>query len=147
MTEADALEIEQRADRIIGVHGHRLFYAEVLPRLPHLARPLLFQNAAIAHRLAGNAMWPLTRRAMMRMYDIMPGAAAESRAKLEGELDWLDGTLSDGRTYLAADRFTRADLTVASLLAPCVRPLQMPVRRGTPQNPKRGVATATPFYS
>ena len=72
-------------------------------------------------------MWPVTRRIMMRMYDITPGAGAESRLKLEGELDWLDSKLSDGRLYLTGDRFSRADMTVASLLAPFARPDEMPV--------------------
>ena len=58
----------------------------------------------------------------MRAYDIRPGAASESRAELEAELDWLDAKLSDGRFYLVGDRFSRADLTVASLLAGFARP-------------------------
>ena len=63
----------------------------------------------------------------MRMYDITPEAASESRSKLECELDWLDSKLSDGRFYLTGDRFSRADLTAASLLAPFARPREMPV--------------------
>ena len=76
-------------------------------------------------------MWPVTRQAMMRAYDIRPGAASESRAELEAELDWLDAKLSDGRFYLVGDRFSRADLTVASLLAGFARPEQLS-RRMTP---------------
>jgi len=71
-------------------------------------------------------MWPVTRQVMMRMYDIKPGAAAESRAKLEAELSWLDSMLADDRPYLTGDRFSRADITVASLLAPFARPKEMP---------------------
>ena len=63
----------------------------------------------------------------MRMYDITPEAASESRSKLECELDWLDSKLSDGRLYLTGDCFSRADLTAASLLAPFARPREMPV--------------------
>ncbi len=48
-----------------------------------------------------------------------------SRAKLSAELDWLDSLLADGRQYLAGGRFSRADITVASLLAPFARPEQM----------------------
>ena len=66
--------------------------------------------------------WPLSRRMMMRMHDITPDAAAESRSILETELDWLDNTLADNRRYLAGDRFSRADITVASLLAFFARP-------------------------
>jgi glutathione S-transferase len=127
LTLPDAIEIEQRADEVIGLHVRRLAYAEILPRFPHLAKPALFSNASTAHRFVGNMMWPVTRRVMLRMYRITPAAALESRAKLEGELDWLDDKLSDGRSYLAGDRFSRADLTVASLLAPFARPEEMPV--------------------
>jgi glutathione S-transferase len=79
----------------------------------------------------GNLMWPITQRAIMRAYDIRPGAASESRAELESEFDWLDAKLSDGRLYLAGNRFSRADLTVASLLAGFARPEETP-RRMTP---------------
>jgi glutathione S-transferase len=127
LTLADALEIEQRVDDVIGFHVRRLGYAEILPRFPHLAKPALFRNSSSAHRLVGNMMWPVTRRVMMRMYDITPEAASESRSKLECELDWLDSKLSDGRLYLTGDCFSRADLTAASLLAPFARPREMPV--------------------
>ena len=59
---------------------------------------------------------------MIGMYDIRPGAALESRAALQSELDWLDSKLSDGRFYLVGDHFSRADLTVTSLLAGFARP-------------------------
>jgi len=66
---------------------------------------------------------------MMRMHDITPDAAAESRSILESELDWLDSTLADSRRYLSGDRFSRADITVASLLAFFARPQEMPIYR------------------
>ncbi|MGH6826519.1 glutathione S-transferase family protein [Methyloceanibacter sp.] len=122
----EAREIERRADRVIGVHVRRLAYSELLPRFPELAKPALFGKASGTHRLLGNAMWPLTRRAMIRMYGITPEAAAESRSILESELDWLDKTLADKRRYLVGDRFSRADITVASLLALFARPQEMP---------------------
>jgi glutathione S-transferase len=132
LTLAEAREIEVRADGIIGVHVRRLAYAEMLPKYPHLAKPGLFRNVSRTHRLVGNMMWPLTRRVMMKMYDVTPEAASESRAKLEAELDWLDSKLSDDRSYLVGDRFSRADLTVSSLLAPFACPEEIPaLREGT----------------
>jgi glutathione S-transferase len=98
----------------------------MLPSHPHLLKPALFLRASAWHRLVGNIMWPASRRLMLRKFDIRPGAAAESRAKIEEELDWLDAKLADGRPYLA-DRFSRVDITVASLLAPFARPKEMPV--------------------
>jgi len=129
LTVANAREIELRADSVIGVHVRRLVYAELLPRFPELAKPSLFGKASGPHRLADSAMWPLSRRMMMRMHDITPDAAAESRSILETELDWLDGTLADNRRYLSGDRFSRADITVASLLAFFARPQEMPTYR------------------
>jgi hypothetical protein len=73
---AEALEIERRANEIIGVHVRRLFYAELLPSCSHLVKPALFHRTLGWHRLVGNAMWPVTRRVMMKMYDIRPGAAS-----------------------------------------------------------------------
>ena len=126
LTLADARAIEQRADDIIGVHVRRLAYAELLPRYPELVKPALFGKTSGLQRLAGNLMWPLSRRIMLRMHSITPEAAAESRSILESELDWLDSMLSDNRRYLAGDRFSRADITVASLLAFFARPREMP---------------------
>jgi glutathione S-transferase len=122
-----ASDVERRADEVLGVHVRRLGYAEMLPQSPHLAKAELFRNVSSSHRAIGNLMWPVTRRIMMRMYDITPTAESESRSTLEGELDWLDSTLGEGRRYLSGDRFSRADLTVASLLAPFARPQEMPI--------------------
>jgi glutathione S-transferase len=127
LTVKGAREIEERTDEIIGVHVRRLAYAEMLPSLAHMAKPALFRNTSGTHRVIGDMMWPVTKRIMMRMYEVTPTAAGESRAILEDELCWLDGLLADGRPFLAGDRFSRADVTVASLLAPLARPDEMPV--------------------
>lgn len=123
----EAEYIEQRTDAVIGVHVRRLTFAETLPTYPHLLRPALFQRASAWHRFLGNMMWPVSRRLMLRKFDIRPGAAADSRARLEVELDWLDTKLADGRPYLAGNRFSRADLTVASLLSTFAKPKEMPL--------------------
>jgi glutathione S-transferase len=132
---AQAREIERRADDVIGVNVRRLAYAATLPSCPHLVKPALFLRTSVSNRLIGNFMWPVTRRLMMRVYDIRPGAAAESRSRLESELDWLDNKLADGRPYLLGDRFSRVDLTVASLLAPFAQPKEMEVYHGMEVEP------------
>lgn len=119
--------IERRADDVLGVHVRRLFYAEVLPHHPRLVKPWLMLNASPGNRLMANLTWPLVRRLMIRGMDTAPEAAPDSRAKLEAELDRLDGLLADGRRFLAGERFSRVDLTVAALLAPFARPAQAPV--------------------
>jgi glutathione S-transferase len=126
---AEAKEIERRANDVIGVHVRRLAYAETLPSCPHVVKPALFERTFGWQRVVGNTIWPVTWRIIMQMYEIRPGAAAESRSALERELDWLDKKLADGRSYLVGDSFSRVDLTVASLLAGFARPEEMPVYR------------------
>lgn len=117
-----ARDIEQRADMRLGVHVRRLFYAEVLPHQSHRVKPWLLANTSPAHRLIGNLTWPVVRRRMIQAMDTRPESAPDSRAKVEAELDWLDERLSQGHGFLAGERFSRVDLTVASLLAPFARP-------------------------
>jgi len=126
----EAEDIERRADEVIGVHVRRLAFAELLPAHPHMVKAALFYRASGWRRLAGDMMWPVSWRVMMRLYDIGPDAAAESRSTLEAELDWLDARLAGGRPYLVGDRFSRADLTVASLLANFARPMELPAEHG-----------------
>jgi glutathione S-transferase len=113
----EAREIERRADEVIGIHVRRLAYSELLPRYANALKPALLHRSRGWHRVAGNLMWPITWRIMMRAYDTGREAAAESREKLESELDWLDAKLIDGRSFLVGETFSRADLSVASLLA------------------------------
>jgi len=123
---AEVREIEHRAGEVLGVHTRRLAFAEMLPDHAPLLKPSLFYRATGWRRLAGHIMWPGAWRSMMRLYDLKPGAAAESRAIIEVELAWLDDKLAHDRLYLAGDRLSRADLTVASLLSGFARPKELP---------------------
>ncbi len=50
LTLPGALEIEQRADRGVGINVRRLSYAEILPTAPHLVKPALFASTSALHR-------------------------------------------------------------------------------------------------
>lgn len=50
----------------------------------------------------------------------------KSRRIVEQELDRLDGLLADDRRFLLGNRFSRADLTAASLPAPLALPKEPP---------------------
>jgi glutathione S-transferase len=128
----EAEEIERRAGAVIGVHVRRLAFAELLPNHARTLKRALFARASAWHRLLGDIMWPVSRRRMAQGFDLRPGAADESRAKIEAELDWLDARLADGRPYLTGDKFSRADLSVASLLATFARPKEMPLYHALP---------------
>jgi glutathione S-transferase len=128
LTLSGSPKIEQRADDVIGLHVRRLYFSEMLPTFPGLIKPGFFQNMSASHRLIGNMMWPVAWRVMIRRYDASAEAASESRSKLDAELEWLESTLND-RSYLIGDNFSRADLTVSSLLAPIACPQELPAYR------------------
>ncbi len=126
LSSAETRAIEERADAVVGTHVRRLCYAEMLPSTPGSVKKELFRDTSVPQRLLANAMWPVTRRIMLRAMDINPRAASESRDILERELDRLDNVLADRRTYLVGTTLTRADIAIASLLAPFARPEEMP---------------------
>ena len=127
LTNPEALEIEARADKVLGVNVRRLVYAECLKDHPQVVKPALFHNLSPGHNAIGKLLWPLTRIAMTKAYGLSPEAAGRAREKLEAEFDAFDQIVSDGRTYLAGKTFSRADLAVASLLSPIARPDAMPL--------------------
>jgi glutathione S-transferase len=86
----EASEIENRVGEVIGVHVRRLAFAELLPAHAYVIKSGLFHSATGWRRVAGSMMWPVTRRLMPRIFDIVPGAAEQSRSKLEKEFYWLE---------------------------------------------------------
>lgn len=116
--EAEIRAIEQRADDLVGVEVRRLLYAQTLTQHPDVVLELLYGNLEERVRKVGHSLWPKIQPAMIQTLDAAPEAAEESRARLNAELDWLDGLLADGRQHLVGERFTRADLSMASLLSP-----------------------------
>jgi glutathione S-transferase len=124
-----AAEVERRADEVLGVHVRRLFYASTLTDHPHVAKRPLFDGVKGLLRIVGHVTWSAVRKKMIALMDARPAAAAESAAIVERELDWLDGLLG-ANPFLAGGRFSRVDLTMASLLAPFARPQEMQIYAG-----------------
>ncbi len=115
---AEIREIEDRADDMIGVEVRRLLYAQTLTRHPDIILELLYGNLDKEVKSVGHKLWPRIQSAMIQTLDAAPDVVPDSRAKLDAQLDWLDRRLEGGRRYLVGDHLTRADLAVASLLAP-----------------------------
>jgi hypothetical protein len=90
---SETSEIENRVGKIIGVHVRRLAFAELMPAHAHVVKSALFHGATGWRRLAGSVMWPVSRHVMVRVFDIVPGAAEESRSKLEDEFAGLKRSL------------------------------------------------------
>ena len=127
---AEVRALEHRLDQVAGVHIRRYYYSDALFNAPGSVRPIFSRDLALLPRLAVTLGWRKIVPKMIAGMDLGPAQGAQSREHLLGELDWLDSLLSDGRTYLSGDSFTRADLTAASLLAPLVNPPQHPTYSG-----------------
>ncbi len=118
----ECLALEQRLDDVTGVHVRRYYYSEAIVDHPESVRPIFARDLSPLERRSLDENWGLVRKLMIGAMDLGPEQRQESRRIVEGELDWLDGLLADGRRFLLGDRLSRADLTAASLLAPLALP-------------------------
>ena len=132
-TEAIA-EIEQRADKGIGIAIRRLVYAMTLPEEGGRSARRLFDGVIWWQRPLARLMWPITRQAIMRGLRATADDLPEARAELEAALDFCDSLLGDQRRFLVGDRLTRADISLASLISPIARPPEHPVYPHTPSS-------------
>jgi glutathione S-transferase len=121
-----ARAIEKRLDDVAGVHVRRFFYSDALITDPGSVRPMFSNGLPLWQRMAVTMGWSRIVPVMIKGMDLGPAQGLESRAIVEREMDWLDGLLADGRPYLSGNRFSRADITAASLLSPLVAPRQHP---------------------
>ena len=114
-------ELEERFDRGIGKATRILMLSHVLPNRKLTIR-LARAGVPAAEWVGLAASLPLARLGVRRLYGITPATAAGARELLDREMTDVGRMLADGRRYLTGDRFTAADLTLASLAGPLVLP-------------------------
>jgi glutathione S-transferase len=108
------------------VHVRRYYYSEAIVDHPDSVQPIFTRGLAPSERRSLVENWRLVCQLMIGAMDLGAEQREESRRIVEDELDWLDGLLVDGRRFLLGDRFSRADITAASLLAPLALPKEHP---------------------
>lgn len=121
---AEALELERWLDAEFGTTIRRFVYFHVLENREVVTR-LFTQRGPAWGRAFYGAMFPVVRFGIRRMYAIEPDAAARDEKRLDAGLERLEALL-DGKRFLVGDAFTRADLTLAALVAPLVGPPEHP---------------------
>lgn len=122
----DCRVLEQRLDDIVGVHVRRAYYSEALVVQPETVLPMFADDLEAEERQSLTDAWAVISQMMMQAMDLGPEQGRESEQILEAQLDWFDGLLADGRRFLYGDRFTRVDLTAASMWAPLTLPKEHP---------------------
>ncbi len=125
LEKSKALELESFFDNQIG------------PLLRSVAYHILFKHRKELIALWSNRgptygrVWlqlslPLLIHFLEKSYDTSDASAQKQRDRFNKSLDRLD-TLYERKSFLVGNRFSRADLTAAALLAPLVLPKQHPV--------------------
>ena len=122
-------EIEQRVDATAGVHIRRYYYSEALVETPNDVRDVFVRDLALVKGLVMRLAWKRVQEVMIRFMDLGFEQGQESRGIVDQELAWIDKLLKDGRTFLVGDCLSRADISVAAILAPLVLPPEHPTYR------------------
>jgi glutathione S-transferase len=111
-------ELVERFGRTIGPGTRLVAYWHVF-RSETAMRTMAERNVGRAQALAFRAIAPLGTAMIKRAIGVDDAGKARALAKVRAELAFVEDLLGS-RSYLVGDRFTAADLTLASLMAPAL---------------------------
>ena len=109
--------LEDRIDEEVAPPGREWLFSWVLDDNRTLARIFVERLPPTQQRVFRLGL-PLLRRVMRKEMKVDTRPRAEHFRRVQEVLAPYDARLADGRRYLAGDRFTAADLTLAALTAP-----------------------------
>lgn len=118
--QQEVLAWEKFADEKIGIPVRLVFYHTLLEH-PALLVALFTGNGPWYGAFLLKAFFPRLKAAMQSNMHINDKTAGAANKRLGLAIDKVYERLRDNR-FLVGDRFTRADLSVAALLAPLCRP-------------------------
>ncbi|MCB9613604.1 MAG: glutathione S-transferase family protein [Sandaracinus sp.] len=121
--------IEDQLDEVVGPAVRRLVYHAFFQSDVDVLTPIFRASSRGWQRSAAPVLSRVAKPVIRKAMKVNAAGAARSQAALEPALDALDRRL-EGREYLVGEAFTAADLTLAALLAPFVRPEEHPVSGG-----------------
>lgn len=113
-------EIEAKADKNIGIPLRAIIYNWLLEDRKSVEHCFM-QNSGSLERIMFRAMYPVTKRIIRKTYIPSQEYIAKAKVRFEEEITRLDAMI-EGREFLVADRLSRADIMVASMLSISVLP-------------------------
>jgi glutathione S-transferase len=134
-------ELERDFDARLGPEGRRWMYNEIQAGGRELVIDYNLTGVPAWERRALPLVWPLAVRLIERYLDITPETTAHSLAEVRASFDEVGERLSDGRPYLAGERFTAADLAFAALSAAVLMPPEYGVPLPQPSELPAAMAT------
>lgn len=120
----EALELEDYLDQEIGIHLRRFFYHTYLENRKEVTSFILHNGPRYGPLLYA-FIFPLIKKVMKKGMRINKESAARSEKRLTNGLHKLNKILSQNQ-FLVGNKFSRADLTAAALLAPLCAPQKHP---------------------
>jgi glutathione S-transferase len=118
------LEIEQTVDKKIGESIRQIFYFR-LHAYPLYLRHCFTHSMPLLKRFFFPLVYPLVRSRIYNGYVISDSSVAHSRREFEIAMSEIENALKQNQ-YLVGNTFSRADLSVASMLSMLVMPSQHP---------------------
>lgn len=113
--------LEDGFDEVLGPHIRRVVYFYGLQVKPVMVWTAT-QGVGRLDKLLMPLLMPFAGRFFGSKLGLSPEQIERSKAKVEATLVDVDNRIKDGRRFLVGDRFTAADLTFASLVAPALLP-------------------------
>ena len=120
---SDVAALEERFDQDLGPHARRWIYAQLLPHT-RLLRSLWSRGVPAFEARLVPLIAPFGRLLVRKSYKVTPQGAQRSLERIRMVFGDVDARLSDGRRYLAGERFSAADITFAALAAPMLLPAE-----------------------
>jgi glutathione S-transferase len=117
----DVEELEELFDAELGPATRRWGYCWLLDH-PAAFAAMFAGTGPRAERLAFRAAAPVVKRALRRAFKVSEKAKARSLQRIQAVFAQVDARLAGGKRFLVGDRFTAADLTLASLAGPVLGP-------------------------
>ncbi len=120
LTPTDARErkecqvLEEEFDRVFGQNIRRALYLYLLPH-SGFVRHCFMSRSPLLQRCLFTAAFPFLRHKLVSAYGVTEGEVQKGLEEMEEALERWDEILEPGR-FLVGERFTRADLSLASML-------------------------------
>lgn len=118
--KAEIIKWEKYIDENIGINIRICCY-QILLEYPHIVIPFLTHGSSILTKTYFKIFFPLIKMKMKKSMKINPESALFAKIKLSKAIDKLNIHYSQ-YDFLVGERFTRADLSAASLVAPFTMP-------------------------